>query len=289
MRPIKGGGKNVRWLTIFGIVVAMSSFAVIGGGKIGEALIAGLIAGGITPKDIHVTTKEENRREYLRDTYQVVPFDDNAIASDGVDLVFICVKPQTVLEVVNEIADTVDNNDATAVVSMAAGVNISSIEEELAAGTPVIRVMPNTPMLIGKGMSVIAPGRFVTPEQLETVAQLLATVGAVEIIDESQIDAATALSGSSPAYLFLMVEAMIDAGVNLGLSRDVAKDLSVNAFYGAAAMLKETGEEPAVLRANVSSPGGSTVAAIRIFEEAGMRGAFYGATEACAKRAKELG
>lgn len=267
----------------------MSSFAVIGGGKIGEALIAGLVAGGITPKDIHVTNREASRGHYLRDTYGVVPFDDNSLACDGVDLVFVCVKPKTVLPVIEEIAEIVDNNDATAIVSMAAGVKTSAMEDVLAAGTPVIRVMPNTPMLIGKGMCVIAPGRFVTSEQLDTVSQLLATVGDVQIIAESDIDAATALSGSSPAYLFLMVEAMIDAGVNLGLSRKVAKELSVNAFYGAASMLKETGEEPAVLRANVSSPGGSTIAAIRIFEEAGMRGAFYGATEACAKRAQQLG
>ncbi len=279
----------MRQVSIFGIVEAMTSIAVIGGGKIGEALIAGLVSGGVGPREIHVTNKEEGRSEYLRDTYKVVPFDDNSLACDGVDLVFLCVKPDVVLPVVEEIAEIVDNNDATTVVSMAAGVTTSSIEEILAAGSPVVRVMPNTPMLIGKGMCAVSPGRFVSEEQVAIVAELLKAVGQVRTVKESDMDAVTALSGSSPAYLFLMVEAMIDAGVNLGLSREVAKELSVNAFYGAAAMLKETGEEPATLRANVSSPGGSTVAAIRVFEEAGLRGTFYGATEACAKRSQELG
>lgn len=271
------------------MVVAMSSIAVIGGGKIGEALIAGLLDGGVNPKDIHVTNRSVERGQYLREKFSVVPFVDNGPAVDGVDVVFICVKPKMVLKIAEEIAEIIDNNDATTVVSMAAGITNAALEEVLAAGAPVIRAMPNTPMLVGKGMTAIAPGRFVDEEQLAKVTGLLQATGAVRVVEESDMDAVTAMSGSSPAYFFLMIEAMIDAGVNLGLSRDAAKDLSVNALYGAAAMLKETGEEPQQLRANVSSPGGATIAAIRAFEEAGLRAAVYDATQACARRSAELG
>lgn len=262
---------------------------MIGGGQIGEALIVGLINGGISPKDIHVTNREPERNQYLREKYGVITFEDNPVAVDGVDVVFLCVKPKVIGPVVEKIADTIDNNDATTVVSMAAGITIAAIEEGLAAGAPVIRVMPNTPMLVGAGMCAIAPGRFVEEEQLTKVKDLLSTVGAVRVVDERDMDAVTAMSGSAPAYLFLLVEAMIDAGVNLGLTRDASRELSTTAFYGATKMLLETGKEPSELRANVSSPGGSTIAAIREFEEAGLRSAVYHAAEACARRSKELG
>lgn len=267
----------------------MTSIAVIGGGKIGEALIAGLIDGGVDPKDIHVTTRTEQRSDYLRDTYSVLPFAENSMAVDGVDIVFLCVKPYATVKVVEEISRAIDHNDATTVVSMAAGITTNALEDALAAGAPVIRAMPNTPMLVGKGMIALAPGRFVDAEQLERVVALLQSTGAVRVVAEADMNAVTALSGSSPAYFFLMVEAMIDAGISLGLNREAAKDLCVNAIHGAAAMLTETGEEPAVLRANITSPGGSTIAAIREFEESGLRAAVYRATEACAKRAEELG
>ncbi|MDO5098949.1 MAG: pyrroline-5-carboxylate reductase [Corynebacterium sp.] len=267
----------------------MSSIAVIGGGKIGEALIAGLIAGGTNPKNIHVTNRSANRSQYLREKYEVVTFDENGPAVDGVDVVFVCVKPQAVLKVVDEIAEVIDNNDATTVVSMAAGITTAAIEEVLAAGSSVIRVMPNTPMLVGKGMCAVASGRFVKDEHLDKVVELLDMVGSVCVVSESDMDAVTALSGSSPAYLFLFTEAMIDAGVNLGLSSEASRLLAVNAFYGAAAMLKETGKHPQALRTDVSSPGGSTIAALRVLEESGIRAAVYNATEACARRSKELG
>ena len=267
----------------------MSSIAVIGGGKIGEALIVGLINGGINPKSIHVTNREPERNQYLRDKYAVLTFDDNILAVDGVDVVFLCVKPKVVASVVEEISNRVDNNEATTVVSMVAGISIAVVEEGLAAGAPVIRVMPNTPMLVGAGMCAMAAGRFVEAEQLARVKDLLSMVGAVRVVDEHDMDAVTAMSGSAPAYLFLLVEAMIDAGVNLGLTRGAARELSTMTFYGAAKMLLDTGVEPAELRANVSSPGGSTIAAIREFEEAGLRAAVYRATEACAHRSKELG
>ncbi|MHC9589033.1 pyrroline-5-carboxylate reductase [Corynebacterium diphtheriae] len=267
----------------------MTSIAVIGGGKIGEALISGLVASVMSPKDIHVTNRNAERAQELKERYGVLTFLENIAAVDDVDMVFLCVKPQQVIPVVDEIADVVDNNTSTTIVSMAAGVTNAMIEESLAAGSPVIRVMPNTPMLVGKGMSVVAPGRYADEDTVASLTQLLEAVGSVEVIEESSMDAVVALSGSSPAYLFLMVEALIDAGVFLGLPRDKAKNLAVSSFAGAATMLEQTGEEPAVLRANVSSPGGTTIAAIREFEESGLRAAVYRAATAAATRNSSLG
>lgn len=266
----------------------MSSIAVVGGGKIGEALIAGLVASGVNPKDICVSNRSPERGQELKETYGVMPFTNNAEAVDEVEVVFLCVKPKQVLGVVEEIADVVDNNTATTVVSMAAGITTSAIEEALSAGTSVARVMPNTPMLVGKGMCAVAPGRFLGEEQLSAVLEYLEAVGSVRVVDEADMDAVTALSGSAPAYIFLVAEALIDAGVNQGLKREDARDFAITAILGAGAMMAETGKEPSELRANVSSPAGTTIAAIRELEESGLRGAFYRAVEKCAKRSAEL-
>ncbi|AKE40477.1 Pyrroline-5-carboxylate reductase [Corynebacterium kutscheri] len=267
----------------------MKTIAVIGGGKIGESLIVGLIKNGHNPKDIRVTNRNAERGHYLKETYQVQTSQDNAAVVDDADFVFLCVKPKQSIAVVEEIASVIDNNDSTILVSMAAGISTAKIEEILAVGAPVVRVMPNTPMLVGQGMSALSAGKFVSKEQLSEVVDLLSSVGKVRIVDETDMDAVTAMSGSSPAYLFFLSEALIDAGVNLGLTRSAARELSVQALYGAATMLAETDEEPVILRANVSSPAGATVAAIREFEESGLRGAVYRATHACAERSAELG
>lgn len=267
----------------------MSKIAVIGGGKIGEALIAGLIAGGVAPKDIHVANRRPERGKELTEAYGVIDFPDADQSADDVDVVFLCVKPKDTLEVLGQLADTIDNNSDTTVISMAAGIALKQLEDAVSAGTPVVRVMPNTPMLVGKGMNVVAPGRFVSAEQLDSVTQLLGMVGEVVVTQESAMDAVTALSGSSPAYVFLMAEAMVDAGVSLGLDRDLATRLTVSAISGAGAMLEQPGADPYRLRADVMSPGGTTIAAIRELEEGGLRAAMYRATEACARRSKELG
>lgn len=268
----------------------MTKIAIIGGGKIGEALLAGLIAGGVSPKDIAVTNPNPDRGKELAERYGVVDFTDNVQAADGADFVFLCVKPKDTLHVLLEIADVVDSNDGdTTVISMAGGITLRSLEDAVPVGTPVIRVMPNTPMLVQHGVSALAAGRFVSEEKLEQVCELLRSVGVVVVVSEHDMDAVTALSGSSPAYAFLVAEAMIDAGVNLGLTREMARELTVGALHGAAKMLKETGREPASLRADVCSPGGTTIAAVRKLEVAGIRTAFYDATEACAQRSKELG
>ncbi|MGD7003102.1 pyrroline-5-carboxylate reductase [Corynebacterium halotolerans] len=268
----------------------MTSIAVIGGGKIGEALISGLVASGVNAGDIRVTNRREERGNELREKYGVVTLSDNSQAVDGADVVFLCVKPKGILAVLGEISDSLAENDGdTTVVSMAAGISLGAMEEAVSAGTPVIRVMPNTPMLVRQGMCAIAGGRFTTDEQVETTRQLLTAVGDVRVVAESDMDAVTAMSGSSPAYIYLVAESLIDAGVNLGLTRDAAQELAISAIHGAGAMLKESGDDPTALRVNVSSPAGTTVAALRELEESGIRGAFFRAAEACAARSAELG
>ncbi|MCK7637425.1 pyrroline-5-carboxylate reductase [Corynebacterium sp. P7202] len=268
----------------------MTKIAVIGGGKIGEALIAGLVSGGVSAKDVHVSNRRAERGGELTEEYGIVDFTDNRQAIDGVDVVFLCVKPKDTTAVLAELSDTIDNNaEDTTVISMAAGVPLKSLEDVVSAGTPVVRVMPNTPMLVGRGMCAVSGGRFVSDAQLEQVCDLLDTVGDVVVVEENQMDAVTAMSGSSPAYLFLVAEAMIDGGVNLGLPRVLASRLAVSTLTGAAHMMLEGDLGPSELRANVCSPGGTTIAAVRALEESGIRAAFYRATQVCAQRSAEIG
>lgn len=268
----------------------MTSIAVIGGGKIGEALISGLVASGVNAGDIAVSNRREARSEELRDKYGVNTLSDNAAAVDGADFAFICVKPKGIIDMLGEISGALENNGGkTTVVSMAAGISLTAMEDAVPAQTPVIRVMPNTPMLVRQGMCALAAGTHVSGEQVDTTADLLRAVGNVRVVAESDMDAVTALSGSAPAYFYLATEALIDAGVNQGLTRDAAEEFAISSVNGAAAMLRESGDGPATLRANVSSPAGTTVAALRELEESGLRGAFFRAAEACAVRSRELG
>src|SRR5699024_5596639 len=174
--------------------------------------------------------------------YGVRDSTDNRQAAEDADVVFLCVKPKMIIDVLGEISGAIEENDVTTVlVSMAAGVPLAAMEDAVVAGTPVVLVMPNTPMLVGRGLNGIATGRFVTPEQLEQVQELLSAVGEVLPVEESDMDAVTALAGSSPAYFFLVAESLIDAGVSLGLTRDVAEKLVVTSAAGAGIMLSESG------------------------------------------------
>lgn len=277
-----------------GTLEGMTRIAIIGGGNIGEALIAGLTAEGIDPKSVIVADRSEDRLSYLAEQYNVLTSEDSVSAVVDADVLFNCVKPDVTLSVFDEIAEQLDDNDATTVaVSVAAGITIGAMENVLPAGTPVVRVMPNTPMLVGKGASAVAGGRFATQEQLETVRDLLAKVGTAVIVKEKDIDAVTAVSGSGPAYFFLVAEAMVDAGVNLGLPRQLAEQLAIGTAEGAATMMAKEfadgGDSPVDLRAKVSSPGGTTSMATRTLEEEGLRRAFFRAMEACRDRSAELG
>jgi pyrroline-5-carboxylate reductase len=207
-------------------------------------------------------------------------------AAAGADVVVLAVKPPQIVSVCRHLAAHLQ--PSTVVVSVAAGIPLAAMEEVLPFGTPVVRVMPNTPLLVGQAMSVMSPGASATEEHLSLAEKLLGSVGRVVRLPESQMDAVTALSGSGPAYVFLLVESMVDAGVLLGLPRPIATELAVQTALGAATMLRETGEHPAMLREGVTSPGGTTAAALRELERGGLRAAVLAALEAARDRSREL-
>ncbi|GAB06078.1 pyrroline-5-carboxylate reductase [Gordonia amarae] len=263
--------------------------AIIGGGKIGEALLAGLIQSGKQTKDLVVAEKSEVRSAEVADEYGVL-VTDVVNAVEGAQFVFIAVKPDGVTEVLRDIASVDDNGDTErVVVTLVAGLPLSRYETALQAGSSIIRVMPNTPMLVNEAMSAVSPGRYVSDDQLEAVLDLLRAVGKVMVVPEKLMDAVTAVSGSGPAYAFLLVEAMIDAGVGLGLTRAQASELAVQTIRGAGILLSESGLSPVDLRAAVTSPGGTTAEAIREFEAAGFRHGVYQAMRACAAHSANAG
>lgn len=267
----------------------MTRIAVIGGGRIGEALIAGLIEGGLSTG--HVVLSEKNP---ARATAVAQQFGVRATSvSDAVessDVIVVAVKPGDVDSVITQISKAdLDGEREKILVSMAAGVPTGRFEPKMPAGTPVVRVMPNTPMLVGEAMCVLSPGRHARSEHVELVRKLLGTVGKVAVVAESQIDAVTAVSGSGPAYFFLMAEAMVDAAVAQGLARDIATMLVIQTMVGSAAMLDRSDESATELRAGVTSPGGTTAAALATMERNGFRAAVLDAVDAAAARSAALG
>jgi pyrroline-5-carboxylate reductase len=259
--------------------------AIIGGGKIGEALLSGLIRRG-GADGILICERNAERAAQLADRYGV-PAVDLADAAARARVLLLAVKPQDIDTLLARLGGVVDAGHL--VVSVAAGVPTARIEAALPAGTPVVRVMPNTPALVDQGMSVLSPGAHAEERHLDEAEALLAAVGQVRRVPESQQDAVTALSGSGPAYFFYLVEAMVDAGILLGLPRALAADLIVQTALGAAVMMRDSGEHPVVLREAVTSPGGTTIAAIRELERHGVRAALIAAIEAAHDRSVELG
>ena len=268
----------------------MTRVAVIGGGRIGEALIAGLLESGRAAKELVVVETHPDRAELIGARFGVRVTDSIPDAIVGADLLVIAVKPGDLDTVLTQLSKAeLDSDRDQVLVSLAAGVPTTRLENKLPAGFPVVRVMPNTPMLVGQGMSVLAPGRYARPEQLAQVTELLAAVGKVATVTEAQMDAVTAVSGSGPAYFFLVVEAMIDAGVGLGLTRDIATQLVVQTMVGSAALLQDSGQSAVELRAAVTSPAGTTSAAVRELERGGVRSAFLEALHAAKQRSAEQG
>ncbi len=210
-----------------------------------------------------------------------------AEAAGRADTLVITVKPQDMAALLAEIGPAMP--PGALVISVAAGITTSFIEARLPGEVPVVRVMSNTPVLVDEAMSVISPGRHATAEHLRQAEELLRPVGKVARIPESQQDAATALSGSGPAYVYFLVESMVDAGILLGMPRSTALEMVIQAVYGAATMLRDSGEHPVILREGVTSPGGTTINAIRELERHGVRAAFLAAIEAACDRGRELG
>jgi len=263
----------------------MPTTAIFGAGVMGETLLSGLIRAGRDVADLTITEKRTDHATRLNEKYGVSVL-DNATAAESADVLVLVVKPQDMHGLLAEIRDHVVPGNL--VVSLAAGITTEFLESRLPEGSSVVRVMPNTPALVDQGMAAISPGQHCTEEHLAEAEALLRSCGRVVQVPESYQDAVTAISGSGPAYIFYVVEAMIEAGVVLGLPRATSTELVVQTLFGAATMLKETGEHPTVLRERVSSPGGTTVAALRQLDDHKVRAAFIRAIEAAAQRSHEL-
>jgi pyrroline-5-carboxylate reductase len=259
--------------------------AVLGTGKIGEALLSGMIRAGWSPDDLLVTTRRPERGEELRTRYGVEVV-SNPDAAKRADTLILTVKPQDMGALLDDLAEHVPADRL--VISAAAGVPTAFFEERLPEETPVVRVMPNTPVLVDEGMCVISAGSHAGEGHLSRTEEIFKPVGKTLRVPESQQDACTALSGSGPAYFYYLVEAMTDAGILLGLPREKAHDLIVQAAIGAAVMLRDSGEHPVKLREAVTSPAGTTINAIRELENHGVRAALIAALEAARDRSREL-
>jgi pyrroline-5-carboxylate reductase len=256
-------------------MVASKTIGFIGGGNMGEALIKGLLkSGSFDASHIRVSDISQDRLHHLRDTYQVSIFADNGELAGGSDVIVLAVKPQQVGDVLAETHASLEH--LPLLISIAAGVPIASLEQGIAKPVPVVRVMPNTPALVLTGVSAIAGGTHTDSEHLAVARALFEAVGVVVEVDETHMD-----------YLF--VEALIDAGVLMGLSRPVARDLAVQTTLGAAKLLAESGEHPGALKDQITSPGGTTIHGLTILESGGMRGMLMDAVEAATRRSEELG
>ena len=260
--------------------------AMLGTGRMGEAVLAGMIQAGWDPSLIMGAEAHEPTARAVHER-RGIEFRPAAQAVADAELVVVAVKPHHVAGALDAVAAAL--SPGATVVSLAAGVATSTLAAHLPPGTPVVRVMPNTPALVGVGMSVMSPGPGCPPESLELAERILAAVGAVRTVPEAQQDAVTAVSGSGPAYVFYLAEAMIDAGAQLGLPPELARDLTVQTLLGAATMLRDADASPAVLRANVTSPGGTTAAAVQVLDDASVKATFAGAIGAARDRSAELG
>ena len=261
------------------------STAIIGAGVMGETLLSGLVRAGRRVDQLMVGEKRSERAHELEERYGVAVV-SNREATAKADTVALVVKPQDMGDVLEEIAP--DLRSGQLLVSLAAGITTAFIESRVPAGVAVVRVMPNTPALVDEGMAAIAPGSHCDESHLAEAESLMASTGKVLRIPEKQMDAVTAISGSGPAYIFFVVESMIEAGVHLGLPRATATELVVQTLVGSAAMLRETGTHPVVLREQVTSPGGTTASALRELEIHKVRAAFLAAMEAARNRSREL-
>jgi pyrroline-5-carboxylate reductase len=251
----------------------------------GEALLSGLLRAGRSPSDLLFTERHPDRVAELSERLGVTAV-SAADAAGRADTLLVAVKPQEIGALLDDLAGSVTPSNL--VITIAAGIPTTTIEKRLADGTPVVRVMSNTPVFVDEAMSAISAGEHAGEEHLARTEDLLRPVGKVIRVPESQLDAVTALSGSGPAYFFFLVEAMIDAGILLGLPRAVAADLIVQTAIGSAIMLRDSGQHPVQLREAVTSPGGTTIAAIRELENHGVRAALLAALEAARDRSREL-
>lgn len=256
--------------------------AIVGGGRMGEALAGGLLSSGCAqPSEMTIVEPSGERRDELAERLVGVTLSPTPVDAEGVVL---AVKPHDIAEACRSVVSA----GASRVLSIAAGITIESLEAELGS-IPVVRAMPNTSALVGAGVAAISAGSHASEADMVWAEQILGAVGTVVRVPESQLNAVTGLSGSGPAYVFLMVEAMIDAGVQVGLTPEISKELVLGTLLGSARLLIETGDTPQALRAGVTSPGGTTAAGIAVLEQGEMSQAIIDAVTAATTRAEELG
>jgi len=264
----------------------MTRLAIIGAGMMGEALATGLISSGWSPDDIVFANHVRERVDLMASTLGAKTTMDEREAASSAEGTLIAVKPQDAIAALEGLSGAIG---PAGLVSIVAGLRTSKIEEALGGGVSVVRAMPNTPARVGKGATALTTGSVTVDATRELASEVFSSVGPVVWLDEEQLDAVTALSGSGPAYVFLLAEAIVDAAVALGLPADVAATLAFETIEGAGRMLTQTGIDPATLRAQVTSKGGTTEAAIAVFEDAGLRKIVSEAMAAAQRRSKELG
>ena len=256
---------------------------VIGGGKMGEALLGGLINTGWTSSEaVHIVEPDSERREYLQSNLQGVSLGTEPL--EGVDAL-IAVKPH----IVSEACSALRKFSVKRVLSIAAGITLTALEGSLSDGAVVLRAMPNTPSLVGQGASGLARGSAASEDDVAWAVSILSAVGGVVVVDESDLDAVTGVSGSGPAYVFLLAEKLIEAAVAEGLTHEVGVELTERTLLGAATLLRESDEPPSVLRENVTSKGGTTAAGLAVFEQANFSDLIKEVVKAAADRSRELG
>jgi len=266
---------------------ADKKIAVLGAGKLGEALITGLIEAGLVKKEQFIATAAHDERlQQLRNKLGIQTTLSNSEAVRKSQLVLLCVKPQAVQEVVRQVADDLTPNHL--LISVAASVTIRFIEDLIPHSVPIIRVMPNTPCLIKQGMSAIAVGKHATVDHVRQAQMIFDAIGRSLIVDEKHMDAVTGLSASGPAFVYIIIESFIEAGVKVGLPRETATQLSAQMVLGAASMVLQTGEHPAKLKDIVTTPAGCTIDGILELEEGGLRVTLIKAVVRATQRAREL-
>ena len=264
-----------------------SRIAVLGAGKMGGILVKALVdKHEISPTRLKATVAHEARARELSHKLGVQVTTENSAAVEGADIILVCVKPQVVQELMEEICDKVTAQQL--VISVAASVHTSQIENALGAGVPVVRAMPNTPCVLGKGMIALCKGQYAKPEHIDAAAALFNAVGRTVVVDEKHMDAVTGLSASGPAYIYIILESLAEAGVKVGLPRDIATLLAAQTTLGAATVVLETGDHPALLKDAVTTPAGCTIDGIMELEEGKLRVTLIKAVVKAAQRAKEL-
>ncbi len=261
--------------------------AFIGTGNMAEALLGGLLKSKLTnPENIISTDIREERLEYIQKKWGVNITSDNKKAVKNADIILICVKPQTIGDVLSEIKKEL--NSEQLLISILAGITTKTYNKALEKNNPIVRVMPNIPAVVDEGASGICLGEFATEIHKQLAIQIFKAVGEVEVVNEYQMDIITGLSGSGPAYIYMIIEALTDGGVMMGLPRDVATRLATQTVLGSAKLVRETGVHPAVLKDQVTTPGGTAISAIKELESSGLRPMLIRAVETATNKSKEL-